>query len=132
MKRERGAALLMALMLLIVVSAAGATMHARSLRVATETILEKRALTARWAAEGGIALTRAALARDEGFDGGTSTVGDAEVRVTVEGDGDLRIVESVAFVRPSGDHGPRTRVRIRASLRLGDGLPAIESWNELD
>ena len=131
--RSRGAALLIALGMLVVVATAGVVLQQRTLDLAKATTRGRLQLAARWAAEGGIESARAALARDAAFTGSTLRVGATEVVVTVRADAAdaaLRHVRAVAVVAPSGPAAASERVQIDAVLRVGPGLPSRGGWSQ--
>lgn len=136
--RRRGAALWMALGLLLVVAAAGAVIHARTVESANAALRGRSDLDAFWAAEAGIARARAALAADPAWAGGPLALGSSTVTIAVEADGEERRVRSEAHFEPSGG-GPAgsptaARALVVAHLRLAQegALPAVVSWSRRD
>ncbi len=122
--KRSGAALIMALALLLVVAAAGAALCLRVTETARSNIGERESLAARYAAEAGIERARWSLARDAAYAGEPMRFGafDVTICVTTAGDG-RREVRAVAS--SSSSHAA-----ISATLRLGDALPVVDAWRE--
>lgn len=120
---QRGASLIMALLLLLAFATAGGVIHAAGMRLVAGQRLDMERTERAWAAEGGVEHARAMLARDPSWTGDRVTIGRVEVVVTVTGAGAERQV--VADVAPP--QGPRARVDVR--LALGAGLPRVVAWS---
>jgi hypothetical protein len=132
---ERGIALYLLVLLAVVGlgAALGTTGHLLALRRARP--MERALFEARWAAEGGVALARASLARDPAWSGGTMPVGPGEVAVSVTvpaapEDLQVRIVRSTGSRGFGGPGGADARVRITARLRLEVGGTTLLGWHE--
>jgi type II secretory pathway component PulK len=97
---ERGSALVFALLILLMASALGAAVLERGRGLAAATKHDRTDLAAFYAAEGGIAHARHALARDPAWSGATLRIGTCDVAVTVARAGDTLRVAAVA--RPGG------------------------------
>lgn len=124
LRRHRGAALIMSLALLFVVAAAGAALCLRVSETARSNVAERWNVAARCAAQAGVERARATLAGDAAYAGETFRFDafDVVVGVTPAPDG-YRAVRSTAT-------SPAARAVVEAKLRLGSGLPTIESWRE--
>jgi len=117
---ERGSALVWALMLLVLASALGATLLERGRAVAAATEHDRTTLRGFFAAEGGLAFARHALARDPAYHGGTVRVGECDVAVTVQPRGRAWDVTAVA-----------DGVRLVALFRDVPGtLPPMVEWRQ--
>ena len=76
---------------------------------------------------------RHALARDPAYRGGEVTVGNQVVGVSVETVAtDTRTVIAETSVDVPGGAGLPVRRRFQQTLRLGDGLPTVTGWRELN
>jgi len=108
---ERGNALVFALLILLMASALGAAVLERGRGLDAATKHDRTDLAAFYAAEGGIAHARHALARDPAWSGATLRIGTCDVAVTVARAEDGAVhVASVA--RPGG-------CRVDVTLRDG-------------
>lgn len=82
--RERGVALIWALVLLFFAASLSALLLERGRTVDAAAKTDTASLKARYAAEGGIALARRRLASDPAYVGETVRVGECEVTVRVK------------------------------------------------
>lgn len=98
--RERGFFLVHALFLLILAAALSAVLLTRSRGLAAATAHDRVELRAVYAAEGGLAKARHALARDPAYAGETLRIGACTVTITVERGGAATRIAAVA--RPGG------------------------------
>jgi len=119
MNRERGAALIYAMLLVVVVAAGSALLFTRGQTMRRDAQTGAMRDAAFHAAEGGLAHARYELAKDAAFAGTSIEIGECRVisKVAREEDG-WRVV--VTANPGSG--------RVEAKLRRGEGLPIIESW----
>lgn len=116
--REKGAALIWALVLLGFAASLSALLLDRGRAVDAGTKADMASLRAHYAAEGGLAIARHRLARDPSYAGGTVSVGECEVLVRVE--------------RREGGWLVRSRAgaaAIEATLSGASGLPMIEAYS---
>lgn len=128
---ERGSALLVALGLVAVVGAAAVALAASTRQTTDAVRLGRLRTAARLAAEGGVEAARAALASDRGYRGGEFVVGSASAAVeVVSAEGSKVVLRSRGAAAPSGADGPSASCVVEATLRLGEGLPAVTGWNE--
>lgn len=114
--REKGAALVWALLLLTLAGALSSLLLARGRSVDVATKEDAASLVSFYAAEGGVALARRRLAANPGYAGETVRVGACEVTVVVQ--------------RREGGWVVRTcssATAIQATLREGPGLPTLET-----
>jgi hypothetical protein len=114
---------------------AGSVLIASALPLAAESRRAARSLEALHAAEGGLALARARLARDPSFAGGSVDVGRGRSEARVEpldGRPDARRVLSRGTVAGEDAPGATVSREVEAVLRLGapGRLPAVESYAE--
>ena len=124
-RRQRGAALMSALFLVLVFVTAGALVHAAGQRRDAAQRQDVQRAQTFWAAEGGVEHARAALARDPSWSGGTVDVGTHVVSIAVsplgtDSDADREITVDVPGTAP-------TRLVVR--LALGPGLPSVVAWS---
>ena len=115
--RERGSALVLALLVLALAASTGALLLERGRGLEASTRHDREQLEALYAAEGGLAHARHALARDRGYAGETIRVGRHAVSIAVQERGD----EVEVVTRAGG-------VRLVARLRPGKGLPRVVAW----
>jgi type II secretory pathway component PulK len=115
-KRERGVALIWALVLLFFAASLSALLLERGRTVDAASKTDLAALQARYAAEGGIALARHRLATEPTYAGETVRVGEYDVTITVAPREGGWLVRSAA--------GAAT---VAAALRAAPGLPAINA-----
>jgi type II secretory pathway component PulK len=121
---QSGAALLLAIAALVVVAAAGAALCLRVSETARSNVSERANLAARYAAQAGVEKARAAIARDPAYAGESFRFDDFDVDVKTTSDADgRRVVRSTAASATS-------RAWVEATLRVGAGLPVVESWRE--
>lgn len=92
--RERGSALIWALVLLFFAASLSALLLERGRTVDAASKTDIAALKARYAAEGGLSVARHRLATDPGYAGETLRVGECEVAVRVEARDGLRLLTS--------------------------------------
>jgi hypothetical protein len=117
---ERGFLLPGALALLLVVTAAGGVMLARSRTLLASSQTALRGAQALHAADGGLETARAALAADPAWPGASVRVGACDVTVRVERAGSGW---RVAVRAQPGD------ARVEADLDpVAGGLPRVRSW----
>jgi type II secretory pathway component PulK len=116
--REKGAALIWALVLLGFAASLSALLLERGRAVDAGTKADMASLRAHYAAEGGLALARHRLARDPSYAGGIVSVGECEVLVRVERREGGWLVSAQA--QPGG-------TKVEAHLQAGPGLPVIGS-----
>ncbi|HEX5136205.1 MAG TPA: hypothetical protein VFY93_04475 [Planctomycetota bacterium] len=116
--RERGAALVWALVLLLFAAALSALLLERGRGVDTAARTDLATLKARYAAEGGVAIARHRLATDPTYAGGAMRVGECDVVVRVErSDAGWRVT---AAAQPGGSV-------VDVSVGAAPDLPRIES-----
>lgn len=132
---EHGFAMYAAILVAILVGGVITTLAHSARRDANDTRLEIARNVSLAAADGGIELARARLARDAAYTGERTTIGSTSVTVQVEvvsSEEPRRwLVRSVATQRPESVHGlPVVRV-IEARLRAETGLPSIATWRAL-
>ncbi|MDJ0976014.1 MAG: hypothetical protein QNJ98_16265 [Planctomycetota bacterium] len=120
MERERGFALPIVMVLVVLTAALGSTVVQREQTVRRDTQTSTAARQAFHAAEGGIAHARHALSRDTAYAGETLTIGTSEVIVEVTRDGDTGW-----RVRAAATPGSQV---VEARLDATDGLPRIRGW----
>jgi type II secretory pathway component PulK len=119
--RERGAALVWALVLLGFAASLSALLLDRGRTVDAAAKTDLLSLKARYAAEGGLAIARRKLAADPSYAAGTVRVGECDVTVRVERrEGGWHVV---AAAQPG-------MATLEATLRPATGLPKVEarSW----
>ena len=129
-RRENGVALIMALLVVAAAALFALTMAHRGRRLATDTILDRVAATARAAASGGIERARWALARDADYAGETLRIGtsDVEIRVVRTDEHAEILVLATTTAAPFADS---VTERVDAALALrASGLPTITRWSE--
>jgi len=130
---ERGAALVMAMMLVVVTGALLTSMTQGNRRLMTETIDERAAMQALQAAEGGIEQARWRLQHDPKFAGEVLRIGSADVIVKVfalPGDRASWQATATARTQPRGANGLGVQRTVVATL-VGDvGLPATKAWRQ--
>ena len=113
MKDERGSALIIAMFVLVLAGSVTALIFERARGLDAATRHDRESLQAFYAAEGGLARARHALAGDPTYVGETLEVGGREVAVTV--------AHWTVVVLTRG-------CRIDAQLELTAGLPRVVSW----
>jgi len=114
--RERGAALIWALVLLLFAAALSVVLLERGRGVDTAAKTDLVTLKARYAAEGGVEFARHRLATDPSYAGGTVRVGECDVTVQVERRSRGWLVRSRAGA-----------AAVDVTLRAAPGLPAIDA-----
>lgn len=119
MTGSRGAALVMALLALSSAALVGNVLVSRTLQVDESARRDRVRLRAFWAAEGGLAHARHALADDAGWTGGAVQVGGEKVVVAVRRSGGGWFV----VARADG-------VRIRARVVPARPYPRVVAWDE--
>ena len=129
MRRERGLALILALLLVAAAALLALTAAGRSRDLAMDAARDRASVTARAAADGGIERARWALARDAGYTGETLRIGACDVEIRVErGDDGRATVRSIARVGTSPFAESVTQ-RAEADVALrADGLPGVTAW----
>lgn len=120
MKRERGAALIWAMLVLLLVGSTSAILWERSRTVLASAAFDRTRARAFAAAEGALAHARHALATDPDFAGATVDVGGIAATSKVERTATGWHV--LATAAPG--------VRIEATLAPANGLPAVVEWSE--
>jgi type II secretory pathway component PulK len=115
-RRERGTALVWALVLLGFAAALSALLLERGRTVDAATKTDLATLKARYAAEGGLAIARRRLAADPSYAGGTVRVGECDVTTRVER------TESGWRVVASTEPGGAT---LNVALSAAEGLPRV-------
>lgn len=120
MKRERGAALIWAMIVLLLVGSTSAILLERSRTALGSAAFDRARTRAFEAAEGGLAHARHALAANPDFAGATVDVGGIAAASKVErtSTGWYVVVTAVPGVR------------IEATLAPASGLPAVTTWSE--
>lgn len=114
---ERGVALMTVLVLVCVVGMITTLAQARSLRLATDSLLEKGEAEALYAAEGGLAMARHTLRSDPDWPGAQLEVGDCQVLVTVDRISDEQwSAQARAIAWPAGDRGNPVQVTLAEDL----------------
>jgi type II secretory pathway pseudopilin PulG len=130
--RESGFTLLVAVAVAVVLGTLLLVTAQRVADVARDGDRDRAALSATYAAQGGVEAARAALARDPSWTGGTFPVGRGEAIVAaapVAGDADLRAVVVLGRHPWTGGASAEARTRVEVRLRLRPGLlPEIRSW----
>jgi len=121
MNGERGFIFIWALLLVVLVGATSSVLFLRSSTLLAESGTDRIRSQSFWAAEGGMAEARHALAADPAYAGGTIQVGPGRAISTVTRTEDGWHVEVRAT--PGG-------ARIEADLVPGDELPRIARWQE--
>lgn len=128
---ESGTAFYLLVVVSVITLASGILLQGRFRALLQERTTGRHSLAARWAAEGGVEKARAALAADPAWSGGAVDMGRGravvEVREILPG---LREIVSIADFPVAAPDTIRARRRIRAVVRLGEGLPAVTSWAE--
>lgn len=115
---ERGTAMILAMVVLGMAASLGVILLERSRGVEAATRHDRTELQALYAAEGGLAHARHALARDESYAGETIRVGGFDVAIEVDANAD----GWTAVARVTG-------VRIDATLKHNAaGLPVVGDW----
>ena len=134
-RRRRGAALMVALAVLVAVAALTVALHAHTRQIAETTQVDLLALESRCAADGALEHARWSLARDPSFSGSSRKIGRCATQVRVEtpsGQPHHRTLHVESHAPGSGTvpHGAHSRLEVTL-LRQGDGLPSIVAWQEL-
>ena len=131
---ERGGALVMAMMLVVVTGTLLTAMTQGNRFLMTDTVDERATMQALQAAEGGIEQARWRLQHDPKFAGEVLRIGNAEVTVKVlalPGGGPSWQATATARTQPRGANGLRVQQTVVATL-VGDvGLPAATQWRQL-
>jgi hypothetical protein len=131
---ERGVAIFWVIIMIAMLTFAASVLAASIIPLIRESSRSRVSLAAFYAAEGGVELARAGLARDPAFSGGTSEVGRGRTEARIEplpGRPDCRLVRVRGTV--PGDDGPGSVIArgIIATLRLEAGrLPVLETYAE--
>jgi len=117
-RREKGFALVWALVLLVFAASLSALLLERGRATDLASKADTASLKALYAAEGGLAVARQRLSDDPAYTGGMLRVGECDVTVQVEKREGGWIVR--AHAEPGG-------TIVEAKLRVGPGLPVIEA-----
>lgn len=135
--RQGGVALYIALVVLVIVGATISLVSQITRRLPRQTVTERARAVALAAADGGIELARARLARQVDFEGAATTIGQCTVTVAVQSLGAARWrVVSIARHLPDGEHGLPVTRSIECDLASprsrdvdgGGRLPAVSAW----
>ena len=130
MRRERGMALIIALLVVAAAALCALTMAERGRRVATDTVVDRVTATARAAASGGVERARWALARDVDYQGETLRIGACDVTIEVMHDG-TQCAVTVTAQTGAAPFAESVTQRVEADLSLHEArLPKIVSWRE--
>lgn len=119
-RREKGFALVWALVLLGFAASLSALLLERGRVTALASKTDTASLKALYAAEGGLALARQRLSRDAAYSSETLRVGECEVTVQVERRDGGWVVRSCAG-----------GTNVEATLRAGPVLPAVEAYSQI-
>ncbi len=137
MRRQRGMALILALLLVAFAAMTALTLASRARDVAMDAARDRTGAVARAAAQGGVERARWALARDPNYRGETVTIGASSVTVTVGvggapgADGSRAVTVTVIAHAPAPPFADSMTARVIAELRRRrDQLPAIVTWRE--
>ena len=119
MNGERGFTLIWAMLIVVLVASSSSVLFLRSDTLLANSATDHLRHESFWAAEGGLASARHALASDPEFTGATTQVGSCRAISVVTRTDDGWTVEVVAT--PGG-------ARIAAVLESGEGLPRVREW----
>ena len=119
MNGERGFTLIWAMLIVVLVAGSSSVMFLRSDTLLANSATDHLRHESFWAAEGGLASVRHALAADPEFTGTTTQVGSCRAISKVTRTEAGWTVEVVAT--PGG-------TRISAELVKGEGLPRVREW----
>ena len=127
---ERGAALLIAMLLVFVIGTLTSSLASTTARAANDGQVARGLSEARAAAEGGIETARIRLASTPGFRGEELVVGRCTVGITVAAaqDGSRSILATASC--PVRGAGLPVKATIRASMTTQDGKVAVTAWSE--
>ncbi|MFK7740529.1 MAG: hypothetical protein AB8H80_09400 [Planctomycetota bacterium] len=132
-RNEQGAALVMAMMLVVVTGTMLTSMTQGHRLLANDTIDERASSQALQAAEGGIAQARWQLQQDAGYAGERLRIGNAEVDISVtktdERPSTWRVT-SMARTQPRGSKGLSIQSTVSATLAPSQDLPTVCSWRQ--
>ncbi|MEM7202044.1 MAG: PilX N-terminal domain-containing pilus assembly protein [Planctomycetota bacterium] len=127
--RESGAALILALLVLVVLGTVTTLSIERAGLLARSDVHQRERLRALFAAEGGVAQARHALALDPDYSGARLRIDTCDVEIEVTS----RATDPRQWtVRSVGRHpgAKGLTYSIETVLRDGPGLPAVVSWLE--
>ncbi|MCR9247678.1 MAG: hypothetical protein NXI31_21845 [bacterium] len=132
---ERGGALIMVLVLVVVIGSLTNSLFHNGRRLTTATIGERDTLAALQAAEGGIAQAQWQLRNDPDYGGETLTIGGAEVTISahrVASTAERWQVRSHARLTRSANSSTRAQRCVNVTLLRGApaGVPRIVDWHE--
>ena len=133
-KRERGAALVIVLVLVVVAGSVSQLVLQRTRLLTSDTRAERAQVQSFYAAEGALEHARVALRDDAGYAGGELEIGGCRVELAVQREDKG---ERAWVVTLTARHGagavPTWRSRIEARLLAGEGkrLPRVVGWREL-
>ena len=132
-QEERGAALVMALLLVVVLGTLSTSMSQGVQLLSHDSVDERAAMQALHAAEGGIAQARWRLRQDPEWAGEVLQIGRAQVAIlatAIPGEVAHWQVQASAQCHGRGDQGLPSQRIVTVELVGGDGLPRICGWRE--
>lgn len=127
---ERGAALIIAMLLVVVIGSLTASLSDSSSRAAREATLGRGRSEALAAAEGAVETARVRLMQDPAWAGGELTIGRSTVLVSVVRDGEGQTTVTATAECPLRGAGLPVRSTVEARLSPRTGLPAVVGWRE--
>lgn len=128
-QHRRGGGLIVVLILMTLLASASLAFVSIFGQMFAASRLEAARLPTLYLAEGGLARARWSLARDPAYTGEQLELAGGQAQIRVSGlaeDPQARTVEVEAWDGPER----RAHTRLRVQLRLGDGLPVVQSWRE--
>ncbi len=120
---EKGTALVLAMLVLLLVGTASAHMLTRFQGLHASADVERKSLDAFYAAEGALELARHRLSTNPLYEGGPVEVAQTSVRLEIESMAGRRW-RVTAVATPVG-------TRLEAVLAAGSGLPRIVTWRQV-
>lgn len=130
LRSERGSALVIAMLLVVVLGVVTTRMTGTASRAAIESTLARGSLEARLAAEGGIDTARVRLALDPAWKGDTIEVGRCSVVVEVRCQDDGRIDVDATSTCPVRGSGLPVRSTVAVQLRRDGSGVRTSAWTE--
>lgn len=127
---ERGGALVMALMLVVVVGMWTTSMTGGARSMDSATVAERTRLQLLQAADGGLEQTRLRLRDDPSFAGEVVTIGGVEVTIEVARGPGTWAATATARSRAVGASRLPSQRRLVAEFHATGGMPARKSWAE--
>ena len=127
---ERGAALIVAMLLVVVIGTLTASLAGSTSRAAQEATLGRGRSEALAAAEGGVETARVRLAQDAAWSGEELTIGRSTVKVEVARGQDGRATVVSTASCPCRGAGLPVQATVEARLESKAGLPFVASWSE--